>query len=206
MGRRRLVFGALVAAAVAAALTTASLTNAVSNGDGNEGGHQRAASLVCADGLPSSRARIKHMIYLVFDNTHYLRDRDNVPSDLEQMPTLLNFLKGNGSLLTNDHTILISHTAGGILSDMTGLYPDRTGQTVSNSYGYFSATNTPAFSSSFKYWTDTVDGADDSLPNMVGDGQQTVTPPWLAFTHAGCKLGGVSGGEPALEKHNPRST
>src|SRR3954468_7216662 len=126
MGRRRLVFGAIVAAAVAAALTTASLTNAVSNGDGNENGngngHRGQAALACMNGLPSSRARIKHMIYLVFDNTHYVRDRDNVPSDLEQMPTLLNFLKGNGSLLTNDHTILISHTAGGILSDMTGLY------------------------------------------------------------------------------------
>jgi hypothetical protein len=118
------------------------------------------------------------------------------------MPHLLNFLKGNGSLLTNDHTILISHTAGGILSDMTGLYPDRTGQTVSNSYGYFSATNTPAFSTSFKYWTDTVDGADDSLPNMVGDGQQTVTPPWLAFTHAGCNVGGVSAANIELENNN----
>ena len=32
------------------------------------------------------------------------------------MPHLLNFLKGNGTLFTNDHTILISHTAGGILS------------------------------------------------------------------------------------------
>ena len=37
------------------------------------------------------------------------------PSDLEQMPHLLNFLKDNGTLFTNDHTILISHTAGGIL-------------------------------------------------------------------------------------------
>jgi hypothetical protein len=190
-----------VAAAVAAALTTASLTNAVSDGDGNGNGngHQRAAALACTNGLPASGARIKHMIYLVFDNTHYRRDRENVPSDLEQMPHLLNFLKGNGSLLTNDHTILISHTAGGILSDMTGLYPDRTGQTVSNSYGYFSATNTPAFSSSFKYWTDTVDGVDDSLPNMVGDGQQTVTPPWLTFTHAGCNVGGVSAANIELE-------
>ena len=39
--------------------------------------------------------------------------------------------------LTNDHTILISHTGGGILSSLTGLYPDRHGQAVSNSYGYF---------------------------------------------------------------------
>jgi hypothetical protein len=32
------------------------------------------------------------------------------------MPHLLNFMKDNGTLLTNDHTVLISHTAGGILS------------------------------------------------------------------------------------------
>ncbi|TMD85447.1 MAG: hypothetical protein E6I74_00500, partial [Chloroflexi bacterium] len=54
---------------------------------------------------------VKHVIYLVFDNTHYLRDAPGVQSDLEQMPHLLNFLTSNGTLMTNDHTILISHTA-----------------------------------------------------------------------------------------------
>ena len=39
-----------------------------------------------------------------FDNVHFLRDNPNVPSDLEQMPNLLNFMKDNGTLLTNDHT------------------------------------------------------------------------------------------------------
>ena len=62
------------------------------------------------------------------------------------MPHLLNFLKGNGSLLTNDHTILISHTAGGILSDMTGLYPDRTGRRSRTRTATSAPTNTPAFS------------------------------------------------------------
>ena len=77
------------------------------------------------------------MIYLQFDNTHFNRDNPNVESDLEQMPHLYDFLKNNGTLFTNDHTILISHTAGGILSSLTGLYPDRTGQTVTNSYDYY---------------------------------------------------------------------
>ena len=77
--------------------------------------------------LGNKDGQIKHVIYLQFDNTHFRRDRANVPSDLEQMPHLLNFLKGNGTLLTNDHTILISHTAGGILASLTGLYPDRNG-------------------------------------------------------------------------------
>ncbi len=38
------------------------------------------------------------------------------PSDIEQMPHLYDFLKDNGTFDTNDHTILISHTGGGILS------------------------------------------------------------------------------------------
>ena len=36
---------------------------------------------------------VKHVINLVFDNVHFFRDNPNVPSDLEQMPHLLNFLK-----------------------------------------------------------------------------------------------------------------
>src|SRR4051812_8604742 len=83
------------------------------------------------------KGKVKHVIYLQFDNVHFNRDNPNVPSDLEQMPNLLNFIKNNGSLDTNDHTVLISHTGGGILSSLTGLYPDRHGQGVSNSYGYF---------------------------------------------------------------------
>jgi hypothetical protein len=77
--------------------------------------------------LNSAHGDIQHVIYIQFDNTHLLRDNPNVPSDLEQMPHLLNFIKANGTLLSNDHTVLISHTAGGILSSLTGVYPDRHG-------------------------------------------------------------------------------
>jgi hypothetical protein len=156
--------------------------------------------------LLGDHGQVKHVIYLQFDNTHYRRDNPNVPSDLEQMPHLLNFLKSNGSLLTNDHTILISHTAGGILSSLTGLYPDRNGQAVSNSFGFFNSSATPSFQSSFKYWTDTVDGSDDSLPNMVGDGGQTAPAPWLTYTHAGCNVGGVSAANIELENANTSPT
>ena len=145
---------------------------------------------------------VKHVIYLVFDNVHFRRDRPNVPSDLEQMPHLLNFLTSNGTLLTNDHTILISHTAGGILSSLTGLYPDRQGQTVSNSYFYFDSTGTPQFSTSFKYWTDLVDdtsGTADSNPNMVTDGKKMTPAPWVPYTRAGCNVGGVSTANIELE-------
>ena len=152
--------------------------------------------------LGTKAGQIKHVIYLQFDNTHYRRDRANVASDLEQMPHLLNFLKGNGTLLTNDHTILISHTAGGILASLTGLYPDRNGQTVSNSYDYFKNDGTPQFTSSFKYWTDTVDGTNETMPNMVGDGGQTTPAPWLTYTHAGCNVGGVSSANIVLENNS----
>ena len=138
---------------------------------------------------------IKHVVYLDFDNTHYMRDNSSVASDLEQMPHLLNFLKSNGTLFTNDHTVLISHTAAGIVSAQTGLYPDRHGLGVSNSYFYYSPSKVPLFSSAFKYWTDLVDdatGLNDALPNMVTDGQKNTPAPWVPFTRDGCDFGAIS--------------
>src|SRR5436309_163548 len=181
---------------VAAACAIAALAGISSHG----GASVAAAGGSCQLGTKSGQ--VKHVIYLQFDNTHFRRDNPNVASDLEQMPHLLNFLKGNGTVLTNDHTILISHTAGGIVSSLTGLYPDRNGQTVSNSYDYFQGSGVPTFTSSFKYWTDTVDGANETLPNMVGDGGQTAPAPWLTYTHAGCSVGGVSAANIELENAN----
>src|SRR4026207_671166 len=97
---------------------------------------------------------IKHVIYLQFDNTHLFRDRPQFASDLEQMPHLLGFMRQQGTLNDNDHTILISHAAGGILSAFTGLYPDRNGQTVTNSYRYFKGDGTSASVSASKDSTD----------------------------------------------------
>src|SRR5215510_8109246 len=129
--------------------------------------------------LGSDDSNIEHVIYLIFDNVHFRRDNPSVPSDLEQMPNLLSFIRDNGTLLINDHTVLISHTANGILTDLMGVYPDRHGQAVANSYRYFKADGTTASSSSFKYWTDSVDGGNpatspptasaDSKPNMISD-------------------------------------
>jgi hypothetical protein len=142
---------------------------------------------------------IRHVVYVQFDNTHFLRDRPLVPSDLEQMPHLLDFMKNNGTLLTNDHTILISHTAGGILSSLTGVYPDRHGQTVSNSYVRTSATGSFSFPSSFGYWTDPVSG---TIPNMVTSTGKNAPAPWVPFTRAGCDFGAVATANTVLENAN----
>jgi hypothetical protein len=58
----------------------------------------------------SATASNTSYIYIQFDNVHLRRDNQNVPSDLEQMPNLLNFLQNQGTLFTNHHTPLISHT------------------------------------------------------------------------------------------------
>src|SRR5256886_4242678 len=148
---------------------------------------------------------IKHVISIVFDNTHLTPDRAGVPSDLEQMPNLLNFLTDNGTLSDNNHTVLISHTAGGILTSLTGLYPDRHGLTVTNSYSYFKPDGSTAFPfpSAFKYWTDLVDdstGTNDPLPNMVTTGGVNTPAPWVPYTRAGCDYGGGSTANLLLQK------
>jgi hypothetical protein len=186
--------------AVLAVLAGACAVAALAGGVASHSSATAAAAAPCT--LGGKDGKIKHVIYLQFDNTHYAKDRANVASDLEQMPHLLNFLKGNGTVLTNDHTILISHTAGGILSSLTGLYPDRHGQTVSNSYDYFQANGAPTFVSSFKYWNNTVAAANDPLPNMVTDGGATAPAPWLTYTAAGCSVGGVSAANIELENNN----
>jgi hypothetical protein len=156
--------------------------------------------------LNSAKGDIKHVIYLQFDNVHFLRDNPNVPSDLEQMPHLLNFIRTNGTLLTKDHTVLISHTANGILTSLTGMYSDRHGQAVANSYRYFKADGTTASSSSFKYWTDLVDDTGsppaDPQPNMVNGDSGTpknAPAPWVPYTRAGCDFGAVALANVVLE-------
>src|SRR5262249_27233562 len=97
-----------------------------------------------AGSTPASSCRLgtpehplKHIVYLQFDNVHLRRDNPNVPSDLEQMPNLLHFLEGQGTLLTNHHTPLISHTSVDIVTSLTGVYGDKFGFSIGNSYGIF---------------------------------------------------------------------
>jgi hypothetical protein len=155
---------------------------------------------------------IKHVIQIQFDNTHFRRDRANVPSDLEQMPHLLNFIRGNGTLLTNDHTVLISHTASGILSTLTGVYPDRMGQPVSNSFRYFTPTGSTNLGVSFAYWTAPLydpgpfgnttfppPTQTDFTPEMINENGKVAPAPWVPWTRDGCDVGQVATANTVLE-------
>jgi hypothetical protein len=159
--------------------------------------------------LNSAKSSIHHVIHIQFDNTHFQRDNPNVPSDLEQMPNLLNFIQGNGTLLTNDHTVLISHTATGILSTLTGVYPDRMGQPVSNSFRYFTSSGASRTGVSFAYWTaplfDPVGppfppaAQTDLTPEMINENGKIAPAPWVPYTRAGCDVGSVATANTILE-------
>src|SRR6267142_6611787 len=148
-------------------------------GDDHKDGRSTHESSSCQLNSGGEHNKIKHVIYIQIDNTHFRRDNPSVPSDLQQMPNLLNFVKNNGTLLTNDHTILISHTAGGILSSLTGVYPDRHGQIVSNSNVRFNGAGFQ-FPGSFGYWTDPV--VSGGPPNMVTPTGLNAPAPWVPYT------------------------
>ena len=153
--------------------------------------------------LKSPNGKIKHVVYIEFDNVHFTRDNPNVPSDLEQMPNLLNFITQNGTLDAGDHTVLISHTANDILTTETGLYSDNTGIFIANSFGVFGPTGA-SFPSSFFYWTDKVSDitpatADSNFALTTPEGSN-VPAPWVPFTRAGCDVGAFSTANIVLER------
>jgi len=159
--------------------------------------------------LQSPNSSVKHVIHIQFDNTHFRRDNPNVPSDLEQMPNLLNFIQSNGTLMTNDHTVLISHTATGILSTLTGVYPDRMGQPISNSLRYFTTSGASRTGVAFAYWTAPLfDPAGppfppaaqtDLSPEMINEQGKVAPAPWVPYTRAGCDFGSVATANTILE-------
>ena len=155
--------------------------------------------------LNSPSGNIQHVIYIQFDNTHFTRDNPNVPSDLEQMPNLLNFMTSNGVLLTNHHTPLIAHTATDILTSLTGVYGDRHGVPISNSFRYFNPDGSTNPGVSFAYWTAPI--FDPSNPphqtdtsfNMLTASGLNAPAPWVPYTRAGCNVGAVATANTILE-------
>ena len=133
---------------------------------------------------------IEHVVYIQFDNVHFRRDNPNVPSDLEQMPNLLNFLEDNGTFFTNHHTPLISHTSVDIVTSLTGVYGDKFGVPIGNNIGVFGPNGVATFPSSFTYWTDVLTA--DGTPEMLAQNGKNAPAPWVPFTRAGCDVGAFS--------------
>ncbi|HKV83279.1 MAG TPA: hypothetical protein VJN88_01900 [Ktedonobacterales bacterium] len=157
--------------------------------------------------INSANGNIKHVIYVQFDNSHFTRDNPNVPSDLEQMPHLLNFLKGNGVLLDNHHTPLIAHTATDILTSLTGVYGDDHGVPISNSFRYFNPNGTSNLGVSFAYWTAPIFDPTVTPPatptdtkfNMLTADGKNAPAPWVPYTRSGCNVGSVATANTILE-------
>ncbi|MEP6812277.1 MAG: hypothetical protein ABI990_04745, partial [Actinomycetota bacterium] len=196
----------ILAATVVAALAT---VVAVQGAGAMRDAKPAAAAATSGCQLQSARGDIKHVISIQFDNTHLLRDNGNVPSDLEQMPHLLNFIRDNGTMMANDHTALISHTATGILTSLTGVYPDRMGQPVSNSFRYFTPSGTSRTGVAFAYWTAPLyDPAGppfppaaqtDLTPEMINENGKIAPAPWVPYTRAGCDVGQIATANTVLE-------
>jgi hypothetical protein len=105
--------------------------------------------------------------------------------------------------MSNDHTVLISHTATGILTSLTGVYPDRMGQPVSNSFRYFKTDGTTRTGVSFAYWTaplfDPAGSTTDTTPEMINENRKIAPAPWVPFTRVGCDFGAVATANTILE-------
>jgi hypothetical protein len=201
-----------LAVTAAALLVAGTATAVIATGAGASAGGSTSSSCNLGNG-------VKHVIEITFDNVHFFRDNPNVPSDLELMPHLTQFLEQNGSLLSNVHTPLIAHTADDSISLYTGLYGDRHGMPLSNSYKTYKPDGTTEADGSFVYWTSpvynsgsgAVSSTEPNTPSMVYSatvpakaGQTAnITPaPWVPFTRAGCSVGDFSTANMVLENTN----
>lgn len=205
---RRLFSGVAGAGLLTGALVIPALTGATTSAVG--------ATPASASSASSCRLGhgISHVINIVFDNVHFGRDNPNVPSDLQRMPHLMSFLQDNGTILSNTHTPMIAHTADDSLAIYTGLYGDRHGQPLSNSYKTYNPDGTTDPAASFAYWTSPVAdtaatpaAGHDTTPSMVysdtvpasGAPDRQTPAPWVPFTRAGCNVGDFSTANMVLE-------
>src|SRR6266581_51617 len=215
--QRRLHAGRQAGALIGVASLLGGLGVAAIAAPGYAGAANRHSAAVQAN-AGCDLGQVKHVVNLIFDNVHFFRDNPNVPSDFELMPHLLQFLEQNGTLASNNHTPLIAHTANDSLTTYTGLYGDRQGMPISNSYQAYNTDGTTDPAGSFAYWTDPVfdtaktpSPGHDTNPSMVfsktppattspAPAPDTITPaPWVPFTRAGCDVGQVSTANTVLE-------
>ncbi len=135
-----------------------------------------------------------------------------MPSDLEQMPNLLRFITGHGTLISHEHTPLIAHTADDIVTSESGLYGSDQGMPIANEYNYYKPDGVTDTAGSFAYWTDPIVDYDtglaarpvgDHAPTLVGASGQNAPAPWVPYTRAGCSFGTVAGADTELENTLP---
>jgi hypothetical protein len=197
-----------VPAVVALALGVTAATAAAGTAAPRQAGTRAAAGPGCVLGPSGS---VKHVIYLQFDNTHYTRDNPNVPSDLEQMPNLLKFITGHGTLITHEHTPLIAHTADDIVTSESGLYGSEQGIPIANEFNYYTPSGSTDTAGSFAAWNDPIVDYDtanskpvgDNTPTMVGPNGKMAPAPWVSYTRAGCNYGSVAAANTDLENTVP---
>jgi len=215
--RRRLTAVAASAALVGGLCAAGTLTSGLASASPVKAhsAHDAGDSCHLANG-------IKHVVQIGFDNVHFFRDNPNVPSDLQLMPNLLNFIERSGVMLSNNHTPLIAHTADDLLTTATGLYGDRQGEPISNDYQTYNPNGTTDPAESFTYWTDPIDdtastptAGHDTNPNLVYSpvppatsktpiSPTTTTPaPWVPYTRAGCNVGEIATVNQELENPVP---
>jgi hypothetical protein len=201
----------LTAAATAAGLMVGAGSSAAQPARAAAGATASSAAPTSAGGSCQLANGIKHVIQIQFDNVHLTRDNPNVGSDVQQMPHLYRFLKRNGVVLANTHDVLV-HTATNFIANQTGLYPDRTGVTQSNSFSYYDSAGATHTGVSFAYWTDPIfDPAGppaDPTYNMLYTPDRAKVPntsnvnvpaPWVSYTRAGCNVGEVGMSNTVLE-------
>jgi hypothetical protein len=95
------------------------------------------------------------------------------------------------------------------LSSLTGVYPDRMGQPVSNSFRYFTPSGATRTGVAFAYWTAPLfdpagppfppAGQTDLTPEMINEHGKIAPAPWVPYTRAGCDVGQVATANTVLE-------
>src|SRR3984885_5458807 len=167
------------------------------------------AATTCA--LGANGTSVKHLIYIQFDSVHDTRDNPNVPSDLAQMPNLLSFITGHGTLIPREHTPLIADPAGDVVTSETGLYGRDQGGPIANEYNYYPPSGSTDTAGSFAYWTDPVVDYNTATSAPAGDSDHTLVTaqgksapaPWAPYTRAGCTFGSVAAADTELENTLP---
>ena len=203
--RRLLILAAAVAMVSTATSAAAAQPRRVAAAHGIPGGCQLANG-------------VHHVVEIGFDNVHFFRDNPNVPSDLELMPHLRNFIEDNGTMLSNNHTPLIAHTADDFLTTTPGCTETGTACRSATPTGRTTATAPPTRRARSRTGPtrcstrprpperrprhQPVDGV---LAHPPGDRasrhrRTRITPaPWVPFTRAGCDVGDVSTANMVLE-------